>query len=122
MLILKYFNNIRQKLEVGKIYIHKNTVTLRISKYKELQKLLNIFDIKPLNTTKYLNYIAFKEALLLYNKNTQSTKLFSPLALNRKICTPHACYCWRELDKIRVLKNSMNTLRTVALMGGACLT
>jgi LAGLIDADG endonuclease len=63
-----------KKLEVGKIYTHKNTATFRISKYEELQKLFNILEIKPLNTTKYLNYFSFKEGLLLlYNNKTRST-------------------------------------------------
>ena len=64
-----------KKLEVGKIYTHKNTATFRISKYEELQKLFNILEIKPLNTTKYLNHFAFKEGLLLYQNKTRSTNL-----------------------------------------------
>ena len=78
---------IKQKLEVGKIYTHKNTVTFRISKYEELQKLFNILEIKPLNTTKYLNYFAFKEGLLLYHNKTRSTNL-SPLRSARSL----ACF------------------------------
>ena len=48
---------------------------LKQSKYEELQKLFNILEIKPLNTTKYLNYFAFKEGLLLYHNKTRSTNL-----------------------------------------------
>ena len=98
---IKVLHNIKQKLEVGKIYTHKNTATFSISKYEELQKLFNIVEIKPLNlnTTKYLNYFAFKEGLLLYQNKTRSTNL--SLTENSTL-----------FDKIRALKNSMNTLRT----------
>lgn len=90
--------NINKKLGIGKIYIHKNTALFRITKYEELQELFNILEIKPLNTTKYLNYLAFKEALL-ENKKAQNIDL----SLSQKSLI---------LNKIRMLKNSMNTLRT----------
>jgi hypothetical protein len=108
---IKVLQNISQKLKVGKIYIHKNTATFRISKYEELQKLFNILDIKPLNTTKYLNYIAFKEALLLYHNITQGS--VSPVVRIRRRSTQKLSLTERSavFDKIRVLKNSMNTLR-----------
>ena len=91
---IKVLHYIKQKLEVGKIYTHKNTATFRISKYEELQKLFNILEIKPLNTKKYLNYFAFKEGLLLYHNKTRSTNL--SLTENSTL-----------FDKIRALKNSM---------------
>lgn len=62
---IKVLQTITKKLEIGKIYIHKNTAMFRVSKYEELQKIFAILEIKPLNTTKYLNYLAFKEALIL---------------------------------------------------------
>lgn len=37
-------------------------------------KLFSILDVKPLNTTKYLNYIAFKEALLTYQSFIEDKK------------------------------------------------
>jgi hypothetical protein len=59
-------------------------------------KLLEIFKIKSLNTTKYLNYIAFKEAFFLYYKRNPN------LALTDKL---------KIFNTIREIKNSMNTQR-----------
>jgi hypothetical protein len=98
---IKLLQCIKHKLEIGKIYTYKKTCTFRISKYEELQKLFNILEIKPLNTTKYLNYLAFKKGLLLYYNNAPSRS--TNLSLT-EIST--------LFNNIRELKNSMNTLRT----------
>ena len=58
---------------------------------------MNILEIKPLNITKYLNYLAFKEGLFLYFNRNKNLSLTEKSLL---------------FDKIRALKNSMNTLRT----------
>lgn len=52
---IKVLQNINKKLGVGKIYIHKNTAVFRVSKYEELQKIFDILEIKPLNTTSKKN-------------------------------------------------------------------
>jgi hypothetical protein len=95
---IKVLHYLNYKLELGKVYTHEDTCTFRINKFEELHKLFNILDIKPLNTTKYLNYLAFKEGLFLYynQRNTQ-------LSLRERSII---------FNKIRELKNSMNTLRT----------
>ena len=92
-------------MEIGKIYTHKNTATFRISKYEELQKLFNILEIKPLNTKKYLNYLAFKKGLFLYYNITRSTDLSLTEEEEPRRRTT-------LFNKIRALKISMNTLRT----------
>lgn len=97
---LKVLLYIKEKLGIGKIYTSNKIVTLRITKYKELQIILNILEIRPLNTSKYLNYLAFKEGLLLYNNRYN---LKRNLSLNDKILL---------FNKIRSLKNSMNSFRT----------
>lgn len=56
--------------------------------------LFKFFDIKPLNTFKHLNYLAFKEAVNLYFNKDKN------LSLEQNIT-----------NKIQDLKNSMNTKR-----------
>lgn len=97
MISIKVLQYISQRLGIGKITTDKKVCTLKIGKYEDLQKLLNILEIKPLNTTKYLNYLAFKEGLLLYFNRNKNLSLTEKSLL---------------FDKIRALKNSMNTLRT----------
>lgn len=66
--MLEYIQN---RLQIGKVYpLNLNSQTdharwVVVSK-KDLYKLIQIFDINPLNTTKYLDYINWKEAFLLY--------------------------------------------------------
>lgn len=67
-----------------------------ISKKNFLQKLCNYLEIKPLNTTKYLNFVAFKKAFLLYVNKNQNVSLKEKSLL---------------FEQILALKNSMNTLR-----------
>jgi hypothetical protein len=104
---IKVLHYINKKLEAGTIYTYKNTATLTISKFEELQKLFNILEIKPLNTTKYLNYLAFKECCLLYyNRN----KVVGCVALpQHKLTLTERSTLFNQ---IRALKNSMNSLRT----------
>lgn len=94
---IKVLQYISQRLVIGKITTDKKVCTLKIGKYEDLQKLFNILEIKPLNTTKYLNYLAFKEGLLLYFNRNKNLSLTEKSLL---------------FDKIRALKSSMNTLRT----------
>jgi len=98
---IKVLHYINKKLKVGTIYTHKNTATLTISKFEELQILFNILEIKPLNTTKYLNYLAFKECFLLYYNRNKVVQ--HKLTLTERSTL---------FNKIRALKNSMNNLRT----------
>ena len=92
---LKVIEYIHQKLGIGNIYTYEKIAIFKISKKEDLYKLFKIFKIKPLNTTKYLNYLAFKESFLLYLKNKN-------LSLTEKAIL---------FNKINEIKNSMNTLR-----------
>ena len=66
--LLEYLQN---RLQIGKVYpldLKSQTDHARwvvVSK-KDLSKLILIFDINPLNTTKYLDYTNWREAFLLY--------------------------------------------------------
>jgi hypothetical protein len=59
-------------LGCGRISQNRNTFLLTISKFNDIEfKLLPIFDNFNLNTTKYLNYLAFKKGFLLYKNRTE---------------------------------------------------
>ena len=40
--------------------------TWEVTKQEDLLKLIGIFDIRPLNTSKHLDYLLWKSAFLLY--------------------------------------------------------
>jgi len=89
--VLKY---IQEKLGIGKISINReqDECKLAVSSMSDIRKLIAHFDKYKLNTTKYLDYVAFKEAHNLYfNRKVFSTELQT---------------------KLLELKNSMNTNRT----------
>ena len=58
--------NIFQRLGAGNIQIRSSRVNYTISNKDGLSKIFSILDKKSLNTTKYLNYIAFRQAYNLY--------------------------------------------------------
>ena len=59
-------NKIFRRLGVGNIHIRSSTVNYTISNKEGLAKIFSILDKKSLNTTKYLNYITFRQAYDLY--------------------------------------------------------
>jgi len=77
-------------LGVGKVYIDNKSCIYMVSKLEEIKIIIDIFSKNPLNTTKYLNFLDFKEAFELYT-TSKITKDFS--------------------DKIINLKNGMNSKR-----------
>jgi hypothetical protein len=91
---IKALQYIQLRLRLGKVNTTKNEAILTITKTAEIIELLKILEIKHLNTTKYLNYLAFKEAFFLY--------------LNSKSKQPLT----EKFNKIKELKNSMNSKRT----------
>lgn len=90
--VLKY---IQQRLGMGSVRVIEGKAIFTVVSPKDLLKLLSLFDIKPLNTTKYLNYLVFKEALLLYYNNQGNPN-------NKDLI----------VEKVREIKNTMNTQRT----------
>lgn len=78
IILLKY---LAQRLGVGNIYIKKNAVFYTISSKNDLLKILSILDKQPLNTSKNLNYILFRQAYDLYF-NRKSIKV--AVELNKK--------------------------------------
>lgn len=67
--MLKY---IAHRLGVGHVYEGDHFSSYVVSSRTDLVKIFNLFDNNPLNTTKYLNYILFKQGFELYTKRGTS--------------------------------------------------
>jgi hypothetical protein len=89
-MVLRYINN---KLGVGGVRFYKNECIFNITDRKGVALLIDIFDKYNLNTTKYLDYLDFKEAFLFYSNRSKDLK-------------PNMVK-----DYILGLKNKMNTNR-----------
>lgn len=87
---------IKDTLGFGGVFTHSNKVTFQVNKQSELKILIDIFSRYTLNTTKYLNFLAFKKAFELYTTN----KSKSP----------------EIMEEIKLLKNSMNSQRVMFKM------
>ena len=90
-------NYIKSRLNIGtEVAVYGNSCKFTVVHKKDIYVLISIFDKFNLNTTKYLDYLEFKKAFILYNESA------------RKL----------EADKIAVmnqllnLKNGMNNNRT----------
>lgn len=90
---------VQNSLGIGKISYYSNSVRWVVKNQYEILVILDIFTQHPLNTSKYLNYLAFKEAFEIY---TSRGSWAVPSDL---------------VEKVLVLKNSMNTYRTNFEMG-----
>lgn len=77
---------IAQRLGVGKISFNKDTVNYTVIRKVDLLKIFSIFDKQPLNTSKNLNYMMFRQGYDLYfhrESNKVSTDIFKEI-LNLK--------------------------------------
>ena len=88
-------NYIQNTLELGKVYTSKNEATLVIVNKEDIKKIINIFDKNPLNSTKHLNFLSFKEAFEIY--------------LKKDLCNNESSLVFNK--RIEYLKNSMNSKR-----------
>ena len=91
--MLKY---IAQRLKIGKVFVGDHFTYFTVYKQSELKIIFNIFDKYPLNTSKNLNYIMWKEGYELYKVYRGTSATADP----NKI-----------LDEILNLKNQMNKKR-----------
>nr|YP_009945125.1 LAGLIDADG endonuclease [Monilinia laxa]QOE17489.1 LAGLIDADG endonuclease [Monilinia laxa]QYB19906.1 LAGLIDADG endonuclease [Monilinia laxa]QYB19991.1 LAGLIDADG endonuclease [Monilinia laxa]QYB20083.1 LAGLIDADG endonuclease [Monilinia laxa]QYB20234.1 LAGLIDADG endonuclease [Monilinia laxa] len=71
---LDALNYIKSKLDIGYVYAYKDTQTFIVSNKEGINKLIYIFDKYPLNTSKYLDYICFKKAFILYDEKEKLTE------------------------------------------------
>jgi hypothetical protein len=53
---------IQETLQMGKISFYKNMVCFRVGRQEDIKKIIDIFSIAPLNTSKQLNFLDFKKA------------------------------------------------------------
>ena len=84
---------IQTNLNFGKVSLDKDECKFVVTKQEEINKLICIFDRYNLNTTKYLDYIDFKKAFLIYQGRDGLVA--------------------QELkEQILALKNGMNTQRS----------
>jgi len=68
-------NIIKQKLNIGNdIAVYGNSCKFTVTHPKDIYKLIEILDKYNLNTTKYLDYIDFKEAFKLYQSRVKTIK------------------------------------------------
>jgi len=70
---LNVLNYIKDKLSFGNIYISNNTCHFNVTKKDDILKLINIFDIYLLNSTKRFDYLDFKKAYYLYKDRDELT-------------------------------------------------
>lgn len=93
-------NYIQKRLNLGKVYVYEHFTAFIIWDWKELFQVIRIFDDYSLNTSKYLNFIAFKEAFEVYIQYRNNPSAYSPEE--------------KELlfNKLASLKNSMNKNRS----------
>jgi hypothetical protein len=68
-------NIIKQKLNIGNdIAVYGDSCKFTVTHPKDIYKLIEIFDKYNLNTTKYLDYIDFKEAFKLYQSGIKTIR------------------------------------------------
>lgn len=89
---LHVLNYIHNKLGIGSVYAYKTNCYFNVTKKKDILKLISIFDIYTLNSSKRLDYLDFKKAFYLYNDRTKLSK--------------------ELINQIIEIKNSMNSQRT----------
>lgn len=94
---LEVLNFIKNLLGIGNVRVSgSKECVFTVADKEGIIKLINIFDKYNLNTTKYLDYLDFKKAFILYSERVNLTE---------------------ELIKnLLDLKNSMNTQRVIFTM------
>ena len=71
----KILEHIKYVLACGRLNTERNTLVFTISQLTDIETILiPLFEKFPLNTTKYLDYLDFKEAFFLF-KNRKSNEL-----------------------------------------------
>jgi len=83
---------IQGRLGIGKVYSYGNSASFIVKNLKEVGSIINIFSKYPLKTHKYLNFLDFSRAYLLYSES--------------EIKTPEL------VEEILNIKSQMNSKRT----------
>ena len=90
--VLKYIQN---TLQVGTVFMKPKVAELVVRRLDELKVIIEIFDKTPLNSSKHLNFLSFKQAFEIYTLNAVSLEDKSQSRL-----------------QIEEIKNTMNNSRT----------
>jgi LAGLIDADG endonuclease len=91
-------NEVRERLSIGTVKVYDRFVKFQVSKSSEIEKIIEIFSLNPLNTSKHLNFLEFKKAYNLYhnrlandisNKNLEKLEIYEEIlkiknTMNRK--------------------------------------
>lgn len=81
--VLEY---IKKTLNCGRLSIERNTCVFTVSKKSDIETiLLPIFERFSLNTVKYLDYLAFKNAFLMYTNRINNVSVVKDLKLVNNI-------------------------------------
>ena len=67
---------IKNTLQIGRVNSYKkhNIATFNISSRKEIEIILAIFSKYNLNTSKHLNFLAFKQAFTIYTEDNKEDR------------------------------------------------
>lgn len=65
---------IKDNLELGSVVVKDSVCIYIVNKREEIKVLIEIFNKTPLNSTKYLNFICFKQAFELYINSVKKTE------------------------------------------------
>ena len=71
---LNVLNYIKDQLGFGNVYSSYNSCHFNVTKKEDILKLINIFDIYLLNSTKRFDYLDFKKAYYLYHNKDELTQ------------------------------------------------
>lgn len=110
---------IQNTLKIGKVSTMKSKATLTVSAKKEISLIIYIFSsLCSLNTTKHLDFLAFKEAFELYwSISPQSTEIPAATCKVSHDELANAAITPTTKDqislKIDIIKNSMNSKRSI---------
>lgn len=83
--------NVEKTLALGRVEIKNNVANFIVNKKSEIRKIIDIFNNRPLNTIKLLNFLDFKKAFNIYNCTDKSE---------------------RKTKEILSIRESMNSKRT----------
>jgi len=86
---------IKETLNIGRVIKGSHFAGYYVDNFNELLKLFDIFDKTPLNTTKNLNYLAFKRSYEIWNNYLNNKKLSRDIIM----------------EEINIIKNNMNKKR-----------
>lgn len=98
---------IQKTLGIGKVSISGKVAYFEVYDLKNIAKIIKIFTIHPLNTTKQLNFLDFKRAYELY----MSLRSLSGQKGSLNTATPGGCGPEEIVQEIAKLKEGMNNKR-----------